>query len=70
MRKGAKLLMDVATISQLISSIGFPIAVSLVCFWYINKQEERNKSDIEKLATAINNNTAVMQKILDEIDRN
>lgn len=61
--------MDVATISQLISTIGFPIAVCLVCFWYINKQEERNKSDIEKLATAINNNTAVMQKILDEIEK-
>lgn len=59
---------SLTVITQLIGSLGFPIAVSLVCFWYINKQEERNKSEIEKLATAITNNTAVMQSLLNKLD--
>lgn len=60
--------MDIATVTQLISGLGFPIAVCLLCFWYINKQEESNRNDIDKLATAINNNTAVIQRLLDKFN--
>ena len=60
--------MDIATVSQLISGLGFPIATCLLCFWYINKQEESNRNDIDKLATAINNNTAVIQRLLDKLN--
>lgn len=59
--------MDMSTISQLISTIGFPIAVCLICFWYINKIQEQHKSEIGELTKALNNNTQVMQHLADMI---
>lgn len=59
--------MDMATISQLISTIGFPIAVCLLCFWYINKMQEQHRSEIGELTKALNNNTQVMQHLADMI---
>lgn len=59
--------MDMATISQLISTIGFPIAVCLICFWYINKMQEQHRSEIGELTKALNNNTQVMQHLADMI---
>lgn len=59
--------MDFGSITQAISSLGFPIAVCLICFWYINKREEQNKAEIDKLSEAVNNNTLVMQKLVDRL---
>lgn len=59
--------MDVQTITTIISTVGFPIAVCLVCFWYINKQNEQHKAETDKLAEALNNNTIVMQKLVDKL---
>lgn len=59
--------MDITTITQFISTLGFPIAVCLICFWYINKREEQHKEEIGELAKAINNNTIVMQKLVDRL---
>ena len=58
--------MDFSGIAQVISTLGFPIAVCLICFWYINKQEEQHKQEIDKMAEAVNNNTLVIQKLLDK----
>ena len=55
--------MDVTAIVQVISSLGFPIAVCLICFWYINKLEETKRNEVQKLTDAVNNNTRIMQKI-------
>ena len=59
--------MDVNTIMQLISGVGFPVAVCLICFWYINKQSEEHKSEIDELTKALNNNTLVMQRLVDSL---
>lgn len=59
--------MDFATVTQFVSTLGFPIAVCLVCFWYINKREEQHKEEVTKLSEAINNNTIVMQKLVDRL---
>ena len=56
--------MDFNTVTQFIGSLGFPIAVCLICFWYINKREDSHKDEVTKLAEAINNNTLVMQKLV------
>lgn len=61
--------MDFQMITQFIGTLGFPISVCLVCFWYINKREEQHKDEIKKLSDALNNNTIVMQKLVDRIDR-
>ncbi len=60
--------MDAQAIINFISTLGFPITVCLVCFWYINKQQERHKEETDKLAEALNNNTIVMQKLVDKLN--
>lgn len=63
----AVLAVDINTIIQIISGVGFPVAVCLICFWYINKQEEAHKEEVSKLTDAINNNTLIMQKLCDKL---
>ena len=58
----------IQTITGLIAELGFPIAVCLLCMWYINKQAEQHKEEIGKLSEAVNNNTNVIQKLLDKIN--
>ena len=60
--------MDANTITTLITSVGFPIAVCLICFWYINKMQETDKAETHELTEALNNNTIVMQKLVDKLD--
>lgn len=61
--------MDVGTVTQFISNVGFPIAACIVCFWYMDKQETRHKQETDKLADSINNNTAVMQELLNKLEK-
>lgn len=62
--------MDFNDITTLISTIGFPIVVCLICFYYINKMQENHKSEIDKLSEALQNNTVVMQKLVDKLENN
>ena len=59
--------MDFNTVTQFISTLGFPIAVCLICFWYINKREAQQRDEIKELSTAINNNTLIMQKLYERM---
>lgn len=59
--------MDIQSITGIITQIGFPIAVCLICFWYIKKIQEDHKAEMDKMSEAINNNTLVMQRLLDKI---
>ena len=68
--KGGVFNLDINTITQFVSTLGFPIAVCLICFWYINKREEQHKDEVSELSKAINNNTIVMQKLVDRLGDN
>lgn len=64
-----------SAILQAISSVGFPIVMCIVMFWYIQKVEERHRQEIESLRnainetkSAINNNTVVMNRVLDKME--
>ena len=59
--------MDAATISQIISSIGFPIVACMGCAFYINKQDGRHKDEIDKITDALNNNTIALTRLLDKL---
>lgn len=54
-------------LNSFISTLGFPIVVCAVLFWYINKQEERHKAEMDKITVAIDNNTEALGKILNKI---
>lgn len=55
------------TILNIITQVGFPICVSLMCFWYIKVIQEKHKDEISELAKAIQNNTLVMQQLVDKL---
>lgn len=65
-------------IVQLIANVGFPIACCLIMFYYCNKTQDSHKEEIEaltneykeeisELSTAINNNTTVMQSLINTL---
>ena len=59
--------MELAEITSIITQIGFPIAVCLICFWYIKRLQEDHKTEMDKMSEAINNNTFVMQRLIDKL---
>lgn len=69
--------MEAMTLIQtLISNIGFPAAMCILCFMQMNKQSEQHKVETEKLAEALNNNslvlannTTVMQELAKKLDK-
>lgn len=60
--------MDLQTVIQLISNLGFPIVCCVGLFWYITKMTAQHKEETDKLREAISNNTIVMQKLIDMIE--
>lgn len=61
--------MDASTVTTLISNLGYPIVVSGVLMWYINKMNEGHKEEMNKMSEAVNNNTTLLQKLIDKLDR-
>ena len=57
------LLMDIQVIGQLIASLGFPIVASAALFWFINKQEERHKEEMDGVRKTLEENTTVLQSL-------
>ena len=59
--------MDVQTLTQIVSSLGFPIVVAGAMFWKMNKQDDDHKEEMNKITEAVNNNTLALQKLLDTL---
>lgn len=59
--------MDISAVIQAISTVGFPIVMCLLCMYYIKYVNDQHKSEIDKLSQSINNNTLVMQKLLNKL---
>lgn len=59
--------MDFNSIIDLISQVGFPIAMCIAMAWYVYSQQKNHKAEMDKMSEAINNNTIVMEKILTKI---
>ena len=61
--------MDISTIAQLISTIGFPIAMCIYLLFYIKSFDEKYCEKLDYMAKAIENNTVVITKLMTMIDR-
>lgn len=70
--------MDFKAISDLISTVGFPIVCFLMCGWYVKYREDKNDEKFDKLNSqhddeskrmteAVNNNTLALQKLTDKL---
>lgn len=64
-------------IKTFIGEVGYPIAVSVILFYLVCKENEHHKAEVTKLAMSLENNTAVMkentrlmQRILEKLDAN
>lgn len=70
--------MDLNTISDIISTVGFPIVCFIMCGWYVKYREDKNDEKFDKLNSqhdeetrrmtdALNNNTMAIQKLTDKL---
>lgn len=55
--------MDVQIISQIITSVGFPIVAAGALFWYINKLTEHHKEESEAMRRSIQDNTTILAEL-------
>lgn len=56
--------MDMSTISQLISSVGFPIAACVALFWQMNRESTQHKEEMDALKESLNQNTLAITKLV------
>lgn len=61
--------MDGNMIIQAITSVGFPIVMCLMLMWYVREISSKHKEESDKFAEALNNNTLVLQKLCDKLDK-
>lgn len=65
---------------QIISAVGFPIVAAIGCAYFVKWQYEQNQKQVEemrkehkeetqKMTDALNNNTLVVQKLVDKLDK-
>ena len=70
---------EIGTITQLITTVGFPIAMCLVMCWFvydsnskhrtdINTLNEQHRQELSDLKEAINNNTIAITKLCERIE--
>lgn len=56
-------------IVNIISSVGFPIAMCLLLFWKSSQQDINYKNMIKGLTNVINDNTKINTKINDTLEK-
>ena len=55
--------MDPQMIAQLVSSLGFPIVAAAALFWFINRQEDRHKEEMNSMRETLEENTSVLNSL-------
>lgn len=61
--------MDAQTIMSAISTVGFPIVMSLILLYIMYQQNEQHKEEMDNLKDALNNNTLALQHLADMMAR-
>ncbi len=73
--------MDMTALSEIISTVGFPIVCFIMCGYYVKYREDKNDDKYDKLnaqhdeemkqvVNALNNNTIALQKLTDKLEVN
>lgn len=55
--------MDVGTVTQLIGSLGFPIVCCAALFWYLVKEKDAHKEEMEELRKSVEANTTAINSL-------
>lgn len=54
-------------IVQVITTVGFPIAMCLLMAWYVKYVEDKHKNEIDNLRTVIEQNTIALTKLCERL---
>lgn len=54
-------------LTELVSTLGFPIVMCILLFWKMNQQDEQHKDEMEKITESLNNNTLALTKLADKL---
>ena len=57
------------SIVSIISSVGFPIAMCLLMFWYMQKETENHREETNGLKDAINELKLAITTLIEKLDR-
>lgn len=57
------------SIVSIISSVGFPIAMCLLIFWYMQKETENHREETNGLKDAINELKLAITTLIDKIEK-
>jgi hypothetical protein len=55
--------MDINAIVTLVSNVGFPVAVCIALFFYMERQNERHQQETDKLNETVQSNTKVLTEL-------
>lgn len=55
--------MEVNEIVSIVSNVGFPVAVCIALFFYMEKQNERHQHETDKLNGTVQSNTKVLTEL-------
>lgn len=55
--------MDIDSVTQLVSNVGFPVAVCIALFFYMEKQNERHQQETDRLNETVQSNTKVLTEL-------
>ena len=59
--------MPISEILKAITTVGFPIAMSILLMFYMRENDQKHDEEVKNLREAIENNTIVMNKLIDKI---
>lgn len=62
--------MDIQALSTLIGSLGFPIVMCLLLFWYMKEQMADHKEETNALKEAINELKIAINTLTERINKN
>lgn len=60
--------MDASNIISIIANVGYPIAMSLLLLCYMREIDKTHDEEVANLRTALENNTIVMQQLVDKLN--
>ena len=55
--------MDINGIVEAVSAVGFPIAFCLIMFWYLEKEQENHKQEMDAVKDALAQNTLALTEL-------
>lgn len=58
----------VNTLAKLVSTVGFPIVMCGVLFWYMTKQDERQSEQNQRMMESLNNLSMVITELKQKIN--